>query len=47
MAQVVSVQTQVVSGTNYRITYKTPRGEQYQVVVYHQPWTNTMKITSF
>lgn len=29
MAQIISVQTQVVSGINYKIVYRTPKGENY------------------
>ena len=47
MAQVVQVQRQVVSGTNYRITYRTPKGETYLAVVYDQPWTKKRQLTSF
>jgi hypothetical protein len=35
MAQIVSVHSQNVSGTNYKILYQVPRGEQYLVTLYH------------
>lgn len=41
LGQPVSVQTQVVAGTNY--TFKFANGQS--VKVFHQPWTNTLQIT--
>jgi hypothetical protein len=45
-ASVVSVNYQIVSGKNYETNYKNGN-DTYQVVVYSQPWTNTLNITSF
>ena len=47
MAQVVQVQKQIVSGINYRITYKTPKGETFLAIVYDQPWTKTRRLARF
>ena len=46
-ATILNVQSQVVAGTNYKITYKGLRNDLYQAVVFEQPWTRTLRITSF
>ena len=43
LGTVVAVQQQIVSGINYKITFESPEGD-YDVVVYCQPWTNTIKV---
>jgi hypothetical protein len=43
---VIKLSTQVVAGTNWKITYKV-LNNRYQVVVFDQPWTNTLSVTSF
>lgn len=43
LGTVVAVQQQIVSGVNYKITFESPEGT-YDVVVYCQPWTNTVKV---
>lgn len=45
-ARIVRVESQVVAGTNWRITYQT-RTVRYEVVVFDQSWTRTRRITSF
>lgn len=45
LGRLVGVQTQVVAGMNYKMTFNSSVGE-YQIVVFCQPWTNTYKITS-
>lgn len=47
MARVFNVQKQNVSGINYKITYRTPKGDSYQAVVYDHSWTNIRKLSSF
>lgn len=43
-ATVERVDSQVVSGMNYKTMYRNGK-DLYEVVVYSQPWTNTLKIT--
>lgn len=43
LGAVVAVQQQMVAGINYRITFESPEG-RYDVVVFTQPWTNTIKV---
>jgi len=40
LGKLVSVQTQVVAGMNYKMTFDSSLG-QYQITVFCQPWTNT------
>ena len=42
-----SVETQVVSGTNYKLTYENSEGEVTEITVYSQPWTDTLEVTGF
>ena len=43
----VKVETQLVSGVNYRITFELPGTDtQCQVVIYTQEWTNTKEVAS-
>merc|ERR1712038_921316 len=40
-----SVHTQIVSGINYKLTFYVARSLiECEAIVYHQPWTSTMKI---
>lgn len=43
LGSVIAVQQQIVSGINYKITFESSDGS-YDVVVYCQPWTNTVKV---
>lgn len=43
LGKIVKVETQVVQGINYKITYKTPTGP-IQVVVWSKPWEETNKV---
>lgn len=43
LGAVVAVQQQMVAGINYKITFESPEG-RYDVVVFTQPWTNTIKV---
>jgi hypothetical protein len=43
-ATVLRVTRQVVSGSNYRTVYQSG-WNQYDVTVYSQPWTNTLRVT--
>lgn len=45
LGKLVSVQTQIVSGVNYKMVFESNIGE-YQIIVYCQPWTNTYQVTS-
>ena len=45
-ASVVSVSVQVVAGINYKIQYQDGNHHKYEVVVFSQPWTNTIQIVS-
>ncbi|KAH7545330.1 cysteine proteinase inhibitor 1 [Ziziphus jujuba] len=48
--KVVKGETQVVSGTNYRLVLAVKNGaksERYQAVVWEKPWENFKKLTSF
>lgn len=48
--KVISAETQVVSGKNYKITLKAKSSSGVQicnVIVYDQSWTKTRKLTSF
>ncbi|XP_011654999.2 cysteine proteinase inhibitor 5 [Cucumis sativus] len=47
---VVSGETQVVAGTNYRLLIDAKRGEsmsKYEAIVWEKPWENFKKLTSF
>ncbi|XP_038894857.1 cysteine proteinase inhibitor 1 [Benincasa hispida] len=47
---VVSGETQVVSGINYRLVIDAKRGEsvgKYRAMVWEKPWENSKKLTSF
>ena len=46
-SEIVSVSTQVVAGTNYKIHYKTAAGVEYEAVIFDQPWTHHRSVTSF
>lgn len=43
-ATLIAAQTQVVAGTNFRLTYRDNKGSQYQIVVFEQPWTQTIRV---
>lgn len=43
LGKIVKVETQVVQGINYKITYKTSTGP-IQVVVWSKPWEETNKV---
>merc|ERR1712241_1516659 len=44
---VKSVQTQVVNGLNYKITFFIGRSlKECEAIIYDQPWTNTRKLIS-
>ena len=43
MGNIIKVETQVVQGVNYRITYKTTTGP-IQVVVWSKPWEHFTKV---
>jgi hypothetical protein len=45
LGRIVGVKEQVVAGMNYKITFATPAGN-YDVTVFVQPWTNTVKVTN-
>jgi len=50
--KVISVETQVVAGTNYRVTAEFTNSETGEskivtFVVFEQPWTNTNQLTSY
>jgi hypothetical protein len=45
-ADVVSVDAQIVAGTNYRIVYQD-EDRVWEVVVFVQSWTKTVKVLSF
>lgn len=45
LGRVVAVKEQVVAGMNYKMTFATPAGN-YDVTVFVQPWTNTIKVTN-
>ena len=46
LGRMLEVETQVVAGTNYRFTFtkNESSGETVEVVVFVQPWTNTVKV---
>ncbi|CAN8267110.1 unnamed protein product [Cochlearia groenlandica] len=52
-AAVVSGETQVVSGTNYRLVVAANDGgddgasKNYEAIVWEKPWLKTMNLTSF
>ncbi|XP_069117431.1 uncharacterized protein [Argopecten irradians] len=46
LVRVVSASTQVVSGTNYKLTLELDNGQMCEVVVWDQPWTHTTQVTS-
>ena len=41
---IINVDTQIVSGVNYYITFSTPSGP-IEVVVWDQPWNNHYEVT--
>jgi|JI6StandDraft_1071083.scaffolds.fasta_scaffold01927_3 hypothetical protein len=45
-ATIIDAQQQVVSGSNHKINYDSPTG-RYEVIVYQQPWTNTIRVSNF
>jgi hypothetical protein len=45
-ATVLRVESQVVSGINFKTVYQSGYS-YYYVTVYSQPWTNTLNVTSF
>jgi hypothetical protein len=45
-ARLISAETQVVAGTNTKLTYQDIHGFKYELIVFNQPWTNTLRITS-
>ncbi|XP_060073234.1 cathepsin F-like [Ylistrum balloti] len=44
--RVVAASTQVVAGTNYRLTLELDNGKTCEVTVFNQPWTQTTELTS-
>ncbi|KAI4388727.1 hypothetical protein MLD38_001032 [Melastoma candidum] len=52
LSEVVGAETQVVSGTNYRLVIEvegSSGGERkrYEAIVWEKPWEHFMKLTSF
>jgi hypothetical protein len=45
LGRLISVQTQVVSGTNYKMQFEAGTAI-YEIIVYVQPWTNTHTVIS-
>ncbi len=51
LTRIIKAETQVVAGTNYRLTLRLVSSSSYPrtliclVVVFDQPWTNTRKVT--
>jgi len=43
LGNIIKVETQVVQGINYRITYKSTTGPM-QVVVWSKPWEQTAQV---
>lgn len=43
MEKIIKVETQVVQGINYKITYKTSTGP-IQIVVWSKPWEESLKV---
>ena len=41
LGQLIRVREQVVAGVNYKMVFETESGEQFEVVVFCQPWTET------
>jgi hypothetical protein len=41
----IALQTQVVAGVNYKMTFETEKGD-YEIIVFCQPWTETYEVTS-
>jgi hypothetical protein len=49
LERIVTAQKQVVAGVNYALELELscgPATELHEVVVFSQPWTNTMRLTS-
>lgn len=44
LGKIIKVETQIVEGINYKITFQTPRGP-VQVVVWSKPWEETNQVT--
>ncbi|KAG5116186.1 hypothetical protein GLYMA_15G115300v4 [Glycine max] len=50
LVKVVKGETQVVSGTNYRLVLKAKDGSataSYEAIVWEKPWLHFMNLTSF
>ncbi|XP_010542197.1 PREDICTED: cysteine proteinase inhibitor 5 [Tarenaya hassleriana] len=45
--RVVSGQTQVVAGTNYKLIIAASDGKSYEAIVWEKPWEHFRKLTSF
>jgi fructose-specific phosphotransferase system component IIB len=43
LGEIVKIETQVVSGINYKITFRTSNGP-VEVIVWSQPWTDTFQV---
>ena len=44
LGNILKVETQIVQGVNYKITFKTPSGP-VQVTVWAEPWENNFQVT--
>ena len=47
LGDLIFVETQVVAGTNYKLIYENDEGDNTEIIVFSQPWTNTMEVTGF
>lgn len=46
LGDVVSIDKQVVSGINFKMTFKSSNQSNVVIVVYSQPWTKTIRVSS-
>ena len=46
LGKLVGVSEQIVSGVNIKMTFQNSAGEQTEIIVYVQPWTETYQVTS-
>ncbi|KMT04191.1 hypothetical protein BVRB_8g184860 [Beta vulgaris subsp. vulgaris] len=47
LVKIVKGESQVVSGTNYRLTLSADDSQKYVAVVYDKPWQHQRSLTSF
>ncbi|CAO2842434.1 unnamed protein product [Amaranthus hypochondriacus] len=47
LVKIVKGESQVVAGTNYRLTIAANDSHQYEAVVYDKPWQHYRSLTSF